>query len=235
MLMAASLVKRIQARIATILCHLPNRKQAAKALPRIKESLDSLIAMSSHVCVETAGSISCARCRNSFSRTNVQVCRDWILSPCKAIGSAVDAPTPVVYGVHLGTQNAHHTHNLFVYHGVIFCHKCGAMTSGQLLNHLARPCAPPTEWGRRNLAALSAGKLPPKLKEWPAPSTLYQGLSPEESRILDNLNRQIDEFKLPQAASSTDKETPQNPEQIPRHYLDDPDFDPDMGSDSSSD
>ena len=109
------------------------------------------------------------------------------------------------------------------------------MTSGQLLNHLARPCTPPTEWGRRNLAALSAGKLPPKLKEWPAPSTLYQGLSPEESRILDNLNRQIDEFKLPQAASSTDKETPQNPEQIPRHYLDDPDFDPDMGSDSSSD
>ena len=63
---------------------------------------------------------------------------------------------------------------------------------------------------------------------------LTQDLSPEESRILDNLDMQIDEFKPPQAASSSDHEIDQDPELIPRNFLDDPDHDEDM-ADSSSD
>ena len=113
---------------------------------------------------------------------------------------------PVVYGVHLGTQNAHHTRKLFVYHGVVYCRKCGAKTAGHLLNYLARPCVPLTKWWGRNFAALRAGKLPPKLKQCPAPSSLYQDPSPEDRRIMNDLNRQIDEFKPLEAASSSDQD-----------------------------
>ena len=124
---------------------------------------------------------------------------------------------------------------IYVYQGVFFCHKCGAMTVGHLLNNLARPCVPPTTWGLRNLAALKAGKLPPKLTRWPDPSTLYQGLSPAEAQVLDNINRQIDDFKPFPAASSPSREIAHNLEVTPRHNMDDPDCDINLGSDSSSD
>ena len=66
------------------------------------------------------------------------------------------------------------------------------MTQQSVLNLLSRPCSPPTDWGRRNIAALHTGKLPPKLKEWPVPSLVDKKLSTVETAVLDSIQMQVD-------------------------------------------
>ena len=167
-----SLLKRIQKRLAIILCNLPNRPRQPKPpiTPRI--DVDSVMGQSQHVAYESGSRVWCARCRSSFKRSPVGPLVEWLRSPCSAIGTDVDRPVPLPYEVcHIGNQTVCYSHSLRVLRGLLFCAKCGAISQGGKLGKLGRDCAPPGPYGLRNKKYLLQGRLPPGVSEWLDSST----------------------------------------------------------------
>ncbi len=165
----ANLVRRIQKRLATIICSLPHRPQTPNPPPCPMEGLDDLMAVSDHVCFEQLGRVSCARCFNSLSLTHKSSLKDWLKTKCTHINCNSDRPVPLSYdAIHIGRLRVHSSHRTCIYKGLVYCGKCGgAYTQKSKLGNLAEPCTTPTLYGRNNLSRLSAGELPYYLTHWP--------------------------------------------------------------------
>ncbi len=162
------LVTKIQHRLVTILCSLPNRTKESK-LPKAKVLPTPWYNIETkHVPFEDGCRVACARCKNSFHSKDPNL-KQWLSSTCIAIGTAADRPIPLPYeAIHIGNNNVHSTHSLKQYRGLIFCSKCGCRTEGAVLKKLSAPCQPPTKsYGLPAVKALRQGKRPPGMKFWP--------------------------------------------------------------------
>ena len=93
--------------------------------------------------------------------------RGFLGSTCTAIGSDEDRPVPLPMEMrHIGNRSTHSSHKLCCFRGLIYCSSCGMRGPSKLVN-LSLPCTEPSEYGRRNLAAINAGMLPEQLEAWP--------------------------------------------------------------------
>ena len=61
---------------------------------------------------------------------------------------------------------ANHTHELFMYRGLVYCNVCGGFGKSKF-TRLAKPCQPPKEAGDRVLRAISNGVMPAGITIWP--------------------------------------------------------------------
>ena len=165
----SALARKVQMRLVTILCALPHRPKIPKQ--RITEELDvaACVRDSEHVAFQAGrGRLACARCRSNFSAScSKNLIRQWLKSPCKAIGSSRDKPIPCFDTFHIGTSLVHSTHKLNRYRGLIFCSKCGSLSQGEVLGKLSKTCQPPTPYGKRNLAHIYDNRPPPGVNHWP--------------------------------------------------------------------
>jgi len=162
------LTKKIQYRLATILVHLPNREKAHrnKSATALKPDIQSLRAATSHTLAEDGNRVRCSDCHSSFLQADPSF-QHWLQSPCSGIGPSCDKPTPINFdGLHIGNSVTHHSHKLHKYRGLVYCKRCGCR-AGLSLRKLSKPCRPPTTYGATAIAAISAGKLPPRLSQWP--------------------------------------------------------------------
>ena len=131
-----------------------------------KSNIEDLFAESSHIAYISNNHVKCARCRSSFKKTDPSAVH-FLRSPCSKIGHSCDKPTLLPYECfHVGHQVTHSTHKLKIFRGFVFCGRCGARSVSKS-HKLARPCEPPTSYGKSILAALSEGRLPPNMTEWP--------------------------------------------------------------------
>jgi hypothetical protein len=151
--------------------YLPNREKTPKnkVAKEPRPDIQTLLAATSHILVEgNSDRVGCARCHNSF-RSNDPSLKHWLTCPCSELRSSADRPVPIPYEeLHIGNTASHFTHSLNQYRGLIYCRKCGSRGGANQLRKLSKPCAPPTTYGRQTLSALSEGRLPPKLKQWPS-------------------------------------------------------------------
>ena len=69
--------------------------------------------------------------------------------------------------VHIGNQYVHHTHKIGIHRGFVYCKKCGGRKGTAVIKKLASACAPPSATGKQTLHAISCGRLPPGVGEWP--------------------------------------------------------------------
>lgn len=130
--------------------------------------LEVQMEQSSHVAfMSPSGRVCCARCRNNFSTSTHTVVKEWLSSTCSAIGSDKDRTIPHFDTRHIGNACVHSSHKVHTFRGLIFCAKCGSLSCGEILAKLAKPCMPPTSYGKRNLICIYDNKLPPSLREWP--------------------------------------------------------------------
>ncbi len=167
------LAKRIQHRLATILIHLPSRnknKLYKQSIPR--QHLSTAIAESNHIMHEERGRIRCARCRRSYHLGDPKV-KAWLAASCPGIGADHDKPVPLKHdSIHLGRNNSHpHTHNIYIFKGLIYCNTCGARGISHF-NKLSHPCDPPSDFGLATLKAINSGRLPPNVTHWPDEAVL---------------------------------------------------------------
>ncbi len=106
------LVSRIQLRLATILVNLPNRPAPIREKPHPKPSLDRLIDASSHIIFLDDDRYKCARCSDSFHKSD-PVVKHWLGIACQEIGSSLDRPTPLCFSQrHVGNLVTHASHKL---------------------------------------------------------------------------------------------------------------------------
>ncbi len=154
-----NLVKRIQLRLATILLNLPDRPKHIRAAASPVVPLSTLIASSSHLAFEEEKQIRCARCHVSFSKVGSGL-KHWLSTQCRDQGSNTDRPVPLTLEeVHRGRSCSHHTHQLYIYCGLIYCNRCGVRAGKLGLRKMSKPCEPPTEYGKQSLTAIRAGKI----------------------------------------------------------------------------
>ena len=164
----SSLIKRIQKRLACILCSLPNRPKMVPRNPVVKDKIEAVMHRSAHVCFTVNNRVHCARCKSNFSLHTPNL-QDWLNSPCLAIGSDIDRPIPIPFDVvHIGKLVIHSSHKLRIYRGLIFCNKCGSISRYSKLGLLAQICEPPKYYGSNNLVRLNRGQLPINVDVWPA-------------------------------------------------------------------
>jgi hypothetical protein len=163
----SALIKRIQKRLACIVCHLPNRPKLVPKVPIVKDKIEAVMHRSAHVCYTVNNRIFCARCKSNFSLHTPNIL-DWLNSPCLAIGSELDRPIPIPYDIiHVGKLTIHSSHKLRIYKGLVFCSKCGSISRYSKLGHLAQICEPPAYYGKGNLSRLDNGFLPINVNIWP--------------------------------------------------------------------
>ena len=141
------------------LCKLTKRPKATSAprpiAPR-PPPLYTFFDASRHTVFQTDTRLICSFCSASVPTRNRAQAVAWLQSPC----------TPTV--VRIGTKSTHPTHTLRSLRGVLFCVKCGAVTTQQL-KALAAPCrcstaayAPPH--AKTTLKRLANGDLPHGVK-----------------------------------------------------------------------
>ena len=109
-------------------------------------------------------------CYSSYSVKDTSA-RHWMLNRCpgKPEISTVTRPIQINESVHIGKQNSHHTHDLyiyFIYRGLVFCCKCGAH-GVQHFNLLAKQCEEPKEAWLRTLKFIEDDRLPHNVAVWP--------------------------------------------------------------------
>ncbi len=162
-----ALCKRIQHRLTTIICNLPNRPKRPPKIIEPRVPLQSICDNSSHILHESDSRIACARCHNSFNKHDPAL-RGWLQCMCQAIGSSSDKPIPLsLTQLHSGNRVTHHSHKLLQYRGLVYCNKCGSRDGRLGYKKLASQCAPPTPYGIQSLKALRECIKPPGLDRWP--------------------------------------------------------------------
>jgi hypothetical protein len=167
----ASLTKKIQHRLTTILTNLPSRNRAnlKESKPFLVRcpSVQELIVESTHVVHSDSTRVGCARCHNNFALHD-PILKHWLGSACSAIATSYDRPVPLPFEeLHIGNKFTHISHQLNKFRGLIYCRKCGCRAGRALLRKLSEKCQPPTPYGLLAIQALKDGKLPPNLKVWP--------------------------------------------------------------------
>ena len=102
--------------------------------------------------------------------------KTWLASPCdmwneeaalRRNSALKPAHFPAGVAHFVGKQEAHQSHQLWLYKGLLYCKRCGAYadTRARLLAQTCRQVA--NSSGLQVLAALAEDKKPRKLKQWP--------------------------------------------------------------------
>jgi len=164
------LVAKIQKRLATIFLNLPKRSthKGDKKPVTPRQSLDYLLANTSHTLSVTGPRVQCTKCLNSFHKSSTS-CRNWLTTNCVPLRhSPVTAPKPVKVRetIHLGNKSSHVSHDLYSYRGLVYCNKCGAHGIKKF-NYLSLPCAAPTDAGQVTLNKINKGLMPTGVTSWP--------------------------------------------------------------------
>ncbi len=165
------MVQRVQHRLATIITHLPKRKQT-KSYPVPKPLIDKkeqAMAKSEHN-LSTCGVI--AKCSKCLSQCNLNSGSFWefIKSKCTPAHSPSTFNAIAIQGqVRMGDALSHVSHPMFSYRGIKYCGQCGYM-AGKLMRSLKLQCKGVqgrTIHGQRVLDSLAANLLPPNVTTWP--------------------------------------------------------------------
>jgi hypothetical protein len=159
----------VQKRLATIIMNLPARVHTKKE-PKIaapREKVADLIGTSSHSISFKNNRYFCQQCHNNF-RSNDPNLKLWLKAQCCKDNphDYHDRPTKVSATIHIGNSIAHHSHELFMYRGLIYCNKCGGYGQSKL-RLLSSQCEEPKEAGTRNLEAIAKGQMPHGVTIWP--------------------------------------------------------------------
>ena len=116
------LIRRIQKRLVTILCTLPDRPKHIPKAKIPKEELCTIIAASKHIIFwpnKQANWIKCARCKGTMHSKSTNV-KAWIKGSCSGIGYSNDRPIPVYDNIiHIGNHTIHHTLGLYYFKPVL--------------------------------------------------------------------------------------------------------------------
>ena len=161
----------------------PRRDRLQFSLP----SLRACASASSHDVIFRPGCASCSVCHQGVSGPSSLV-RQWMRTDCvgppkgvhvaNAVGeidNLPDRPMPVSASscVYIAGQSVHPAHRLHALNRLFFRTRCGRVAA-ERVRGLAKPCLgqrpdgePRDAYGRRNLAALRRGLLPPGVKQWP--------------------------------------------------------------------
>ena len=167
-------MKNIQLRIVAIIKSLPLRQKKqtiiSKRELRPKHKLEEMISNSKHVLVQDQSRYYCKTCSNSY-HVNDKNFKEFINSACTDIcvpSFSHNRPEPLhSHMLHVGNQFVHHSHNLQIYKGLVYCSKCGYRKGSNQVRRLAKPCFPPDSNGILNLRAIHKGELPPNVTHWP--------------------------------------------------------------------
>ena len=137
----ASLARRIQNRLAIIICNLPNRPHRIKTPRQPIVKLDELMHQSSHNCFEVNNRVFCMRCNTNYSCKNKTGLKHWLSSPCPDLGAFHDRPVHIAFDhVHIGNLDVDFSHELMSFKGLVYCNKCGSISQQSKLGKLASPC-----------------------------------------------------------------------------------------------
>ena len=136
------------------------------SLPKFEDLLQSTHHL--QIYTDNGSRLQCLRCQASVTVRQGLV-RPWLASPCTAIGTARDKPTPITYdNMIIGRQAIHSSHKPYIYRGLIYCNRCGAYSgTGRKIDKLVDPCQEPKRWGKDNKKAIENGQLPRGLSRWP--------------------------------------------------------------------
>ena len=131
-----------------------------------KQSLDDKVRQSNHDLSENGDRYTCKLCHSSFRRTDKSF-QDWLAGICVPVVFNHSRPSQISSHLHVGNQCIHHSHKLQAFRGFVYCSKCGSRKGSSSIRYLASECRPPSDTGKATLRALSKGKLPPGLDDWP--------------------------------------------------------------------
>jgi len=169
-----NLTKRIQARLACIVCNLPSRPKYVKhKIPKPgTPSKDSLISLSSHSLSASGDFLICSICKGRV-HTNSRSLKTFLNGECNVVMEDFK-PTPVSTTVQIANTKTHPSHKIYSFRGGIFCNVCGCAARARLAG-LAKPClgirrGPQKSHGQKVKENLARGELPPGMKEWPEDS-----------------------------------------------------------------
>ena len=127
---ALQLVRKIQLRLAVILCHQTKHKQSIQeSKPPVQARpppLYTLFDASRHTVFCANNRLHCTYCQASVPTRSRQEAVAWLDSPCNCSI------------VKIGNKYTHHTHSIQSLKGLVFCVKCG-LFSTQQLKGLAEP------------------------------------------------------------------------------------------------
>ena len=164
--------KRIQLRLAAILCNLPSRPKyitpKSSNLPR--PTITELMGNSRHQLIKGENSrILCTKCNFNIPSKGTNT-RKLLMTECKQVRNKEDRPEAIRTQVYIGNKTTHDSHTLNNFRGLIYCSRCGASGSQRLYN-LGLRCKP-VDWavqshGREALKNINKGKLPRHIASWP--------------------------------------------------------------------
>ena len=155
------LVKRLQWRLATIVQHLPPRvKHRSVCNPRSEKiTLEQKISESSHTLERKGDRFTCISCLDSFTLKDPAF-QHWLAGICMKAPEKCDRPVHINSNLHIGNANAHSSHRLRFFDGLVYCNRCGSRAMHHM-RRLARPCRPPGTYGKLTLKYIREGRLPP--------------------------------------------------------------------------
>ena len=153
------LVKKLQWRFISIISSLPARvKNKAACNPKSERvALQQKIDESIHIVSRRGDRYTCSSCRDSFTIKDPAF-QHWLAGVCIP-APCDDRPEAIQASVHLGNLNAHFTHRLCSFQGMVYCGRCGSRGK-QHMRRLARPCVPPGAHGKLTLKCIMSGRLP---------------------------------------------------------------------------
>ena len=165
-------LKLIQKRLASIVCHLPNRPKVPRVppVPRPRVSLEDLFHTSSHIFLPAdfplshfiqRGRLTCASCRSSCSIKSNRL-KEFLTGPCDPLRVQEAAPFHRILGgtISLNGIQSHPSHVLQIVNKHFVCMACGKKNA-QRLYHLKEVCKPRrlTAYGTAVLKAAAEGTL----------------------------------------------------------------------------
>ena len=190
---ATYLVRRIQNRLATVVCHLPHRVKGVREPKAVvpRTPLTQLIAASQHDLVLNNGTWKCMACHSVFTSENKKF-KEFISTECVP-PKAVSGDFAFKGTININGQSSHSTHSLRIYRGIFYCVKCGGL-GHKKLDLLAGHCSTVKEHGSRVIAKIGLGLLPPGISAWP--SEEVPNLSPVDKRASsDSVYRLVEHYR----------------------------------------
>ena len=155
------LVRKIQRRLVSILCALPNRPKHVPKVHIPRDPIDNLVANTAHFVFRpdpTSNILQCIRCKTK-ARLGTRFVRQWLNGQCSAVGCAHDRPIKLPYEhIQLANNIVHHSHNMYKFLDYFYCNRCG-LRARERVNKLSIPCEPPRSAGLQFLEDIKSGKL----------------------------------------------------------------------------
>ena len=124
-----------------------------------KITLEQKISESSHTLERKGDRFTCISCLDSFTLKDPAF-QHWLAGICMKAPEKCDRPVHINSNLHIGNANAHSSHRLRFFDGLVYCNRCGS-SAVHHMRRLARPCRPPSTHGKLTIKYIREGHLPP--------------------------------------------------------------------------